>query len=199
MKYDVEARLPFLNPETLNEEQKKLYDANITAMETMPYIWLTKDRELNGPSNAMLYEPAIGNMLFPLNREIIRTSISRNGGSAHEVAILLTVSGAKAHYGMYAHTQLARKFGLTEKQIAVLMNGQKPDDITEKEEAAYDFAYALNQAGAVPGAVYDRTKAVLGQEGLNALVYAVAMFKMIGTILNAYNEPVPEYREAGEE
>lgn len=195
MKYDVEARLPFLDPADLNEEQKKFYDANIIAMETMPYIWLTPDKELNGPSNAMLYEPAIGNMLFPLNREIIKTSITRNGGSAHEVAILLTVSGAKAHYGMYAHTQLAKKFGLTGAQIATIMNGQKPADLTEKEAAAYDFAYALNQTGAIPGAVYDHVKAVLGQEGLNALVYAVAMFKMIGTILNAYNEPVPEYRE----
>lgn len=195
MKYDVEARLPYLDPKGLNEEQKKFYDTNITAMETMPYIWITKDMELNGPSNAMLYEPYIGNMLFPLNREIIKTSIQRNGGSAHEVAILLTVSMARAHYGMYAHTQLAKQFGLKDSQIALLMNGQKPEDLTEKEAAAYDFAYALNRIGAVPGVIYDQAKAVLGQSGLNALVYAVGMFKMIGTILNAYNEPVPEYRE----
>ena len=195
MKYDVEARLPFLDAAELNDEQKKFYEANISAMETMPYIWLTEDRKLNGPSNAMLYEPEIGNMLFPLNRAVIKTSIERNGGSVHEVAVLLTVSAAKAHYGMYAHTQLAKKFGLKETQIATLLNGQKPSDLTEKEDAAYDFAYALNQTGAVPGAVYDRAKVILGQEGLNAIVYAVGMFKMIGTILNAYNEPVPEYRE----
>ena len=195
MKYDVEARLPFLDAAELNDEQKKFYEANISAMETMPYIWLTEDRKLTGPSTAMLYEPEIGNMLFPLNRAVIKTSIERNGGSVHEVAVLLTVSAAKAHYGMYAHTQLAKKFGLKETQIATLLNGQKPSDLTEKEDAAYDFAYALNQTGAVPGAVYDRAKVILGQEGLNAIVYAVGMFKMIGTILNAYNEPVPEYRE----
>jgi len=195
MIYDVEARLPYLDPETLNEEQKKFYDANIEAMQPMPYLWLTEKNELNGPSNPMLYEPEIGNMLFPLNRAIIRTSIERNGGKAHEVAILLTVSGAKAHYGMYAHTQLAKKFGLTDDQIAAVINWQKPADLDEKESAAFDLAYALNQVGAVPGAVYDRSVKVLGQEGLNGIVYAVGMFKLIGTILNAYNEPVPEYRK----
>lgn len=194
MNYNVEARLPYLNPETLNEEQKKFYDSNMEAMQTMPYLWLTPEKELNGPSNVMLHEPEIGNLLFPLNRVMIKTSIDRNGGKAHEVAVLFTVSAAKAHYGMYAHTQLAKKFGLTDTQIAAIINGEKPADLDEKEAAAFDLAKALNQVGAIPGAVYDHCVKVLGQSGFNAIMFAVGMFKLIGTILNAYNEPVPEYR-----
>lgn len=194
MRYDTECRLPYLSPETLTPEQKAFYDANVQAMQPMPYVWMTPGKELNGPTNVMLYEVEIGNMLFPLNRTMIKTSIDRVGGAAHEIAILVTVSSAKAHYGMYAHTQLARKFGVTGDQIAAVMNGQKPAGLGEKESAAYDLASALCQAGAIPGAVYDRCVAVLGQDGFNALVLAVGMFKLIGTILNAYNEPVPEYR-----
>lgn len=194
MMYNTEGRLPYLRPEALTPEQKAFYDANVQAMQPMPYVWLTPDKELNGPTNVMLYEVEIGNMLFPLNRTMIKTSIDRVGGAAHEIAILVTVSSVKAHYGMYAHTQLARKFGVSDDQIAAVMNGQKPAGLGAKEAAAYDLAWALCQTGAIPGSVYDHCVAALGQDGFNALVLAIGMFKLIGTILNAYNEPVPEYR-----
>ncbi|NLK89054.1 MAG: hypothetical protein GX276_02785, partial [Clostridiaceae bacterium] len=48
--------------------------------------------------------------------------------------------------------------------------------------------------GPIAGAVYDNCVAALGQAGVNALTFAIGMFKMIGAILNVYNEPVPEYR-----
>ena len=194
MIYNTEARLPYIKPEDMTPEQKEFYDIHLKAFETMPYVWLTDEKELNGPSNVMVHEVETGFKFIPLNRAIIAQSIERNGGKAHEVAILLTVSGAKAHYGMYAHTQLAKKFGLTDEQIAAIMNGEKPADLDAKEAAAFDLAKALNQVGAIPGAVYDHCVKALGQDGFNAIVFAVGMFKMVGTILNAYNEPVPEYR-----
>ena len=39
--------------------------------------------------------------------------------------------------------------------------------------------------------VYSRAVEAFGEKGLEKLVYAIGMFKLIGTILNAYNEPVP--------
>ena len=194
MIYNTECRLPYVDPNNMTPEQQAFYDAHLVSMQPMPYVWLTDNQELNGPSNLMLHEPEIGNMVFPLNRAMIKTSMDRVGPKAHEVAILVTVTSAKAQYGMYAHTKLAQKFGLTDDQIAAVMNGQKPADLTDKEAAAYDLATALCQVGPIPGAVYDKCVAVLGQEGVNALVFAIGMFKMIGTILNAFNEPVPEYR-----
>ena len=194
MIYNTESRLPYIKPDNLTPEQKAFYDFHLEAFKTMPYVWLTEEKELNGPSNLLMHEAAIGNQFIPLNREIIAQSIKRNGGTVHEVAVLVTVSKAKAHYGMYAHTELAKKFGLKLEQIAGIMAGVKPVDLSERESAAYDLAVALNEVGAIPGAVYDQCVAVLGQEGFNAIVFAVGMFKMVGTILNAFNEPVPEYR-----
>lgn len=194
MIYNTEARLPYLKPEEMTEKQKEFYDIHIKAFQDMPYVWLTENNELNGPSNLLTHEVDLGFEFLPLNRDIIKTSIARNGGAAHEIAILVTVSGAKAHYGMYAHTMLAQRFGVSDEQIAQIMAGIKPTDLGEKESAAYDLAVALNGVGAIAGSVYDRSVAVLGQGGFNALVMAVGMFKMVGTILNAFNEPVPEYR-----
>ncbi|MBQ7447708.1 MAG: carboxymuconolactone decarboxylase family protein [Eubacterium sp.] len=194
MIYNTEARLPYVKPEEMNEKQKEFYDIHIKAFQDMPYVWLTENKELNGPSNLFTHEVDLGFEFIPLNRDIIKASIQRNGGAAHEIAILVTVSGAKAQYGMYAHTMLAQRFGVTDEQIAQIMAGIKPAGLGEKESAAYDLAVALNGVGAIAGSVYDRSVAVLGQGGFNALVMAVGMFKMVGTVLNAFNEPVPEYR-----
>lgn len=194
MMYNTESRLPYVKPDEMNEKQKEFYDIHIKAFQDMPYVWLTDNKELNGPSNLLCHEVDLGMEFIPLNRDIIKTSIERNGGAAHEIAVLVTVTAAKSHYGMYAHTMLAKRFGVTDEQIASLMAGVKPTDFDEKESAAYDLALALNGVGAIPGAVYDQSVKVLGQGGFNAIVFAVGMFKMVGTILNAFNEPVPEYR-----
>lgn len=194
MYYNTEARLPYVKPEEMNEKQKEFYNIHLKAFQTMPYVWLTENKELNGPSNLLCHEVDLGMEFIPLNRDIIATDIQRNGGAAHEIAVLVTVSAAKGQYGMYAHTMLAKRFGLTDKQISEIMAGIKPADLGEKESAAYDLAVALNGVGAIPGAVYDYAVSVLGQDGFNAIVFAVGMFKMVGTILNAFNEPVPEYR-----
>ena len=144
---NVEMRLPYLKPEQLDEEQKKFYDNNIEAMQPMPYVWLLEDGELNGPSNSLLHNAKIGNMLFPLNRAIIRESIEAVGGAIHELAILATVASAKAPYAIYAHTKLAQKFGLADDKIAAVTAGQRPPNLTTEEGIAYDLTISLLQPG----------------------------------------------------
>lgn len=195
MIYNTEARLPYLKPEEMSAKQKEFYDIHIKAFQTMPYVWLTENKELNGPSNVLCHEVDIGMEFLPLNRDVIALDVKRNGWAAHEIAVLVTVTKAKGQYGMYAHTMLAKQNGqLTDRQVCAIMSGRKPEGLGEKESAAYDLACALNETGAIGGAVYDESVKILGQEGFNAMVFAVGMFKMVGTILNAYNEPVPEYR-----
>jgi 4-carboxymuconolactone decarboxylase len=188
----VEMRLPYLKPEEMNKEQKEFYDFHLESMKPMPYCWITEEGELNGPSNVMLHNEKIGNMLFPLNRAIIGNSIEMVGGEIHEIAILAVVASAKAQYGIYAHTKLAQKFGVSDDKIASITAGEKPVNLTEEEGIAYDLAVSLCQSGAISGIVYKRAVEAFGEKGVAALVFTIGMFKMIGTILNAYNEPVPE-------
>lgn len=189
-----ETRLPYLKPTELSQKQKTFYDMHLESMKTMPYIWMLENGELNGPSNLLIHEVEIGNMLFPLNRAIVADSIKAVGHIIHEVAVLVTVSAAKAHYGIYAHTKLAQEAGLSDAKISTITAGLRPDNLTKEEAAAYDLAYSLCQSGSIAGMVYDNAVIHFGNKGCAALVLAVGMFKMIGTILNAYNEPVPDYR-----
>ena len=75
-----EHRLPYLKPEGLDEEQRKLYDHHVEVMQSMPHPWMTADGELNGPSNTLMHYAEIGNMLFPMNRTLVRDSVAGLGG-----------------------------------------------------------------------------------------------------------------------
>ena len=68
MLYNTEGRLPYIRPENLTPKQKEFYDFHVKAFETMPYVWMTENKELNGPSNLLMHEAAIGNQFIPLNR-----------------------------------------------------------------------------------------------------------------------------------
>jgi len=187
----VENRLPYLKPGELDEEQQKLYDYHLEAMQPMPYCWITTDGELNGPSNAMMHYAEAGNLVFPLNRVLIKNSVDSVGWQIHEIAVLATVAGAKAQYGIYAHTRLARKHGVSDEKIAAIVAGNRPPDLTEKEAIAYELAISLSQAGAVPEIIFTRAVEAFGMKGYLALVFILGNFKFVGTILNAFNEPIP--------
>jgi 4-carboxymuconolactone decarboxylase len=186
-----EHRLPYLKPEGLDEEQRKLYDHHVEVMQSMPYPWMTADGELNGPSNAMMHYAEIGNMLFPMNRALVRDSVAGLGWPVHELAILTVLVSAGARFGIYAHTRLARKHGLSDAKIAAVVAGRRPPDLSIQEAIAYDLAASLCKAGPVPETIYRRAVEAFGQETLLALVFVVGNFKMIGTILNAFDEPLP--------
>lgn len=186
-----EHRLPYLKPEGLDEEQRKLYDHHVEVMQSMPYPWMTADGELNGPSNAMMHYAEIGNMLFPMNRALVRDSVAGLGWPVHELVILTVLASAGAQFGIYAHTRLARKHGLSDAKIAAVVAGRRPPDLSNQEASAYDLAASLCKAGPVPEIVYKRALETFGQETLLALVFVVGNFKMIGTILNAFDEPLP--------
>lgn len=193
MNMNTESRLPYIKPEDMDEKQRAFYDFHMEKFQNMPYIWKLESGELNGPSNAMLHDIEIGDMLFRLNRAIVgQTRVSRD---IHELVVLVVVTSAKAAYGTYAHVKLGEKDGLAPDKIASITAGVKPANLTQTESVAYDLAWSLCQPGPISGAVYDRALEAFGKDGLSILVYLVGMFKLIGTLLNAYNEPVPEYRD----
>ena len=45
MLYNTEGRLPYLKPEDMNEKQKEFYDIHLKAFETMPYVWMTENKD----------------------------------------------------------------------------------------------------------------------------------------------------------
>jgi hypothetical protein len=63
---------------------------------------------------------------------------------------------AGAQFGIYAHTRLARKHGLSDAKIAAVVAGRRPLDLPIQEAITYDLAAYLCKAGPVPETIYRR-------------------------------------------
>jgi len=186
-----EARLPYIKPEDMTEEQREFYEAHNEAMKAMPYTWMLEGGELNGPSNSLLHNVTVGKALFAVGRQTIRESIQAVGVAIHEVAILAAVTGANAPYAIWAHTILAQKAGLSDDKIAAIVAGYASPDFTHEERVAYELATALLKPGPIPTITYNRAVETFGEMSTMKLIYAIGSFKNTATILNAYNEPIP--------
>ncbi len=79
---------------------------------------------LNGPFNAMLVSPQVGNALQQLGAAIrYQSGLS---GRIRELAILMVASHWGSEFERYAHEPVARSVGVRESEIEDLRDGRTP-------------------------------------------------------------------------
>ncbi len=183
-------RLPGLDPGKLDSRQKALYDKIISGFghSKTPHKWIDEDGILLGPFNAMLYYPHLGEALYSLQLKIVQQDIVPR--DIFELAVLTTVSRCKAAYGIYAHILLGLDCGLNDDIVSAISGNDIPSNLDEKQSAAYRLAFALCE-GPLPDAIYKEAYMHFGEEGCGTLIYAIGLFRLIATLLNAFDEPVP--------
>jgi alkylhydroperoxidase family enzyme len=185
-------RLPPLPPEALTPEQKALYDemragiaGSFNAFKT-----LREDGALLGPWNPWLHEPKIGKAIWDLT--LAMTEGASLPDPVRQVAILAVGARFDAAYEIYAHIAVAEREGMSERRLATLTAGLKPEDLDPAESVAFEIAYALSRGGVLPEPLYRLALDTFGQHGLNELIYLVGLYALVSTTLNAFNVPVPE-------
>jgi 4-carboxymuconolactone decarboxylase len=113
----------------------------------------------------------------------------------HQLVILVTAAKFGARYEIYGHEYFAGRAGLVEQKIATIVAGERPDDLTHDERAAYDMAAALNRGGSLPETTYRAALSTFGEQGLAEIVFLVGCFSMVGVTLNAFDASVPGREE----
>jgi hypothetical protein len=83
-------------------------------------------------------------------------------------------------------------------QIATIVAGERPTDLTRDEAVAYDVAAALNRSGPLPETIYEAGIDAFGTQGMAEIIYLVGCFHLVGVILNGYDVSVPG-REDGKQ
>src|SRR6476619_3235406 len=78
------------------------------------------------------------------------------------------------------------------RELATLVTGQRPVDLTLDEAIAYYFASALVNGGVLPELTYKRAIAAFGQHGAAELSYLVGLYALVSITLNTFDVPVPE-------
>jgi len=186
-------RLPLLTPSELDPTQKQVYDKMV--QEQVP--WATKsgftaatpDGKLLGPFNALLYGPEVGqSYLDYFTAEKKNTTLSER---VHEIVILAVGAAWNSPYELYAHAAVGKSVGLPEEVVQALAAGRMPEDLSEQQTSAYQFAHQLAATHRLDAATYARAKAEFGDKGLVDIVMLTGLYLVTCAALNAFEVPVP--------
>ena len=184
-------RLPAIPPEDLSDEQRLLYDDMATVIDANfgELIARRQDGALIGPFNGWLHFPSFGRHAWAFNKSLWEHSVLP--ADIHQLVILVTAAKFGARFEMHGHEYFARRAGLSERTIATVAAGQRPDDLSRAQAVAYDMAAALNRGGLLPETTYRAVVTEFDEAGAAEIVFLVGCFSMVAVTLNAFDEPVP--------
>lgn len=188
-------RLPLRPPDSLNPDQKSLYDdmMEVIGGHFGDLIAYREDGALIGPFNAWLHFPQFGKPAWAFDRAMWEHSVLPP--AIHQLVILVTAAKFGARYEIYGHEYFAHRAGLAEHTIATVVSGERPSDLTADEQVAHDMAAALNRGGTLPESIYRAALTSFGADGLAEIVFLVGCFSTVAVTLNAFDASVPGREE----
>ena len=173
---------------SVNDEMSRYIDEHLKG-----FVSSRDDGALIGPFAPMLRFPDFGRAAWTYTKALIDHSALPK--SAHEVAILATGAAFNSRYELYAHERVADGVGLSAEKIATIAAGQRPVNLTEEEQAAYDVAVTLAGGRQLPQSTYDRALRAFGEQQTAELIYLVGGYSLVSILLNAYDMSVPGREE----
>lgn len=194
---DKSARLPLLDPTSLDPDQKRFY---CTVAESM-LPWAkesgfkaeTESGKLLGPFNAFVYSAELGAaQLNYLQTEQAATSLEAR---TREVVILTVGAVFQSEYELYAHRAVAAKAGIDAADIEALATGTDPGAETKlraEELVAQQFVRAVARDHRVPAELFAKAKDAFGHKGLVDMLHLAGLYMTVSSMLNAFEVPVPE-------
>jgi 4-carboxymuconolactone decarboxylase len=145
---------------------------------------------LNGPFNALLRSPEMGNLSQKLGEYVrFRSSVPRR---LNEMAILLTAKWWSSQYEWYAHKTLALDAGLSAALIDDLQAGRRPTHMQPDETVVYDFCFELRERHRVSDATFRAAVNLLSERGVMDLVATMAYYDLVSMVLNVDRYPLPD-------
>jgi len=145
---------------------------------------------LNGPFNVLLRSPEMGNLAQKLGAYVrFHTSVPRR---LNEMAILMTAKAWSCQYEWHAHKPLALDAGLPSSVIDDIQAGRRPTRMQQDEAVVYDFAAELRQRRRVTDETFERSRTLLGEQGLVDLIALMGYYDLVAMTLNVDRYPLPD-------
>jgi len=169
-----------LTYEQLTPEQKTMVD----------HLLSGERKGMNGPFNAMLRSPEIGDAAQKLGAQVrFHSSLPSR---LNEFAILITARFWNAQYEWSAHRKLALTAGLKAAIIDSLAAGRKPAGMQPDEEAIYNFGDQLLRTRQVSDAAFKAVVDKFGERGAVDLTAVMGYYCFVSMMLNVDRYPLPE-------
>jgi 4-carboxymuconolactone decarboxylase len=173
-------RFPHLPVDTLNAEQKAVYDVLVNGPR----------KGIRGPFGALLRNPKLAQRVSLLGDSVrFENSLP---DTLREMAILMTARFFKAKYEYHAHGTLLKGLGFSAEKINAIGLKQKPAGLTQDESMVFDFVTELLNQGDISDASYDAAMNRFGELTVLDILATVGYFGFVSMILNAIRIPVPE-------
>lgn len=189
-EHDDGGRFPLLDPGTLRDDQRAVYDAVAGGPRADgPFLVVDGGGRLAGPFNALLYSPAIGQAVQALGAAL------RFGGSlpdrTREIIICAVAAEWDSAYEWYAHSRVAALVGINATELETLRTGGIPETLDDAEAAALNLAAALMRTRTVDAALHARVLEHFGHPGVAELALLVGYYQALAGLLAAGDVPAP--------
>jgi alkylhydroperoxidase family enzyme len=154
-----------------------------------PFSIVDEAGRLNGPFNALLFSPAIGNAVQALG------AVLRFSGSlpdrTRELVICAVAAELESAYEWYAHSRVATVAGVSGTELKKLHDGDIPDTLSADESAALGLTRSLLRGNAVGPEVHAAALEHFGHSGITEISVLVGYYRLLAGILAAGDVPLP--------
>jgi 4-carboxymuconolactone decarboxylase len=200
MSDDRRAPLRRLAPRELDDDQRAVYDSIVGGPRSdgpLRFRLTDDDGALEGPFNAFLFQPVLGDRLQALG-SAIRYSTSLTD-RAREIAILVVAAHWQSEFEQFAHEAIGRAVGLTDDELAVIRTGADADiDSAARgnwadpaEQVVVHFVQSLVRDGDVDDDTYAAAVDHLGEAGLFEVLTLVGYYATLALQLRVFRVAVP--------
>ena len=185
-------RLVPMTPESLDEDQRALYDAIVESPRSRNTLFrkfaIRENGSLAGPFDAWLRTPALGSLMERVGMGLRELTVVP--AAAREVSILVVAAAWRAAFEWFAHATMARGAGVPEAVIDAIGRQQIPEIDDSAMLAAHDVAHELVHGRGISDATFARAVDVLGERGLVEVVCNVGYYQMISGMLESFHPPL---------
>ena len=185
-------RLRRLRPAELDAEQRALYDAIVGGPRAgggSPFRLLDSAGGLEGPFNAMLLQPALGEALQALGSAVrYRTTLAPR---AREIAILVVARVWDSAFERHAHEAVGRVAGLTDDELHALRAGWADAFADPGERLIAQTAAALAVRGDLTDAEFAAARDGLGLPQVFELTTLVGYYATLAMQLRVFGVRPP--------
>ena len=172
------SRLPAVNPELLDAEQRVVYDAIANGPR----------KGVPGPLGIWLHRPKLADRAQALGQYCRYDSSLAPRLS--ELAILLLGRHWLAEYEWATHKPFALEAGLPLHVIDAIRDGRTPDFAHRDEEVVYAFITQLHANRGIDDALYAQAAQTLGRDGIVDLVGIAGYYTLISMTIKVFNVPL---------
>lgn len=173
-------RFPPVPVDKLSPDQRRVHDA----------IAGGPRGGVRGPFAVLLRSPDVADRVQKLG-EHLRYNSSLPA-RLNEFAIIINARFWGSKYEWFAHRPMAEKGGLKPSIADDLAAGKRPAGMQEDETLVYDFCTTLHRDHFVDDALFDRAKAILGEQGMVDLIAVSGYYTLVSMVLNVAEIPLPE-------